>query len=162
MLLVINLRNLFYKHKTIIVTEPMEMKSKTRHHNDFSLYCVYLTSTAISSSVVVDTATEVYDMVDDQYYEVVDVHGEDVAECTDTSRISTSDGYLIPVQTDRSSEHYADHTVQTDPDCIDNTGTDIDDIVINEKDNINGSENCDFAYITDAEIVYNGEPIVMN
>ena len=109
--------------------------------------------TAILSSVVGDTATEVYDMVDDQYYEIVDVHGEDA------SRISTSDGYLIPVQTDRSSEHYADHTVQTDPDCIDNTGTDIDDVVIKEKDNINGS---DFAYITDAEIVYSGEPIVMN
>ena len=137
------------------------MKSKTRQHNIFSLYCVYLTSTAISSSVVVDTATEVYDMVDDQYYEVVEVHGEDVAECTDTSRISTSDGYLIPVQTDRSSEHYADHTVQTDPDCIDNSTTDIDDGIIKERD-INCSENCDFAYITDAEIVYNGEPIVMS
>ena len=94
-------------------------------------------------------------MVDDQYYEVVDVHGEDA------SRISTSDGYLIPVQTDRSSEHYADHTVQTDPDCIDNSTTDIADVVIKEKD-INGSENCDFAYITDAEIVYNSEPIVTN
>ena len=137
------------------------MKSKTRQHNIFSLNCVYLTSTAISSSVVVDTATEVYDMVDDQYYEVVEVHGEDVAECTDTSRISTSDGYLLPVQTDRSSEHYADHTVQTDSDCIDSFTTDIDDAIIKERD-INCNENCDFAYITDAEIVYNGEPIVMN
>ena len=72
------------------------------------------------------TASEVYDMVDDQYYEVVDKHGEDEAgyAATDASRISTSDGYLIPVQTDRSSEHYADHTVQTDPDCIDNSTTD--------------------------------------
>ena len=115
--------------------------------------------TAILSSVVGDTATEVYDMVDDQYYEIVDMHSRDNAEYTHTSRISTSDGYLLPVQTDKSSEHYADQTVQTDPDCIDNTGTDIDDVVIKEKDNINGS---DFAYITDAEIVYSGEPIVMN
>ena len=122
-----------------------------------------MTSTAISSSVASDTATEVYDMVDDQYYEIVDIHGEDEAGCTatDASRISTSDGYLIPVQTDRSSEHYADHTVQTDPYCIENSTTDIDDVVIKERD-INGSENCDFAYITDAEIVYNSEPIVMN
>ena len=122
-----------------------------------TICCVYLTSTAISSSVVVDTATEVYDMVDDQYYEIVDVHSRDNAEYTDISRILTSDGYLIPVQTDRSSEHYADHTVQTDSDCIENSTTDIDDVIIKEKD-INGSENCDFAYITDAEIVYNGEP----
>ena len=123
----------------------------------------FLTSTAISSSVAGDTASEVYDMVDDQYYEVVDVHGEDEAGCTatDASRISTSDGYLIPVQTDRSSEHYADHTVQTDSDCIENSTTDIDDVIIKERD-INCSENCDFAYITDAEIVYNGEPIVMS
>ena len=65
------------------------------------------------------------------------------------------------VQTDRSSEHYADHTVQTDSDCIENSTTDIDDVIIKERD-INCSENCDFAYITDAEIVYNGEPIVMS
>ena len=113
----------------------------------FSVYCVYLTSTAISSSVVAgDTATEVYDMVDDQYYEIVDIHGEDMAGCTatDASRISTSDGYLIPVQTDRSSEHYADHTVQTDPDCIDSSTTDID--VIKERD-INGSENILLTYM---------------
>ena len=141
----------------------MELKSKTRQHNIFSLNCVYLTSTAISSSVVVDTATEVYDMVDDQYYEIVDIHGEDEAGCTatDVSRITTSDGYLIPVQTDKSSEHYADHTVQTDPDCIENSTTDIDDVIIREKD-INDSRNCDFAYITDAEIVYNGEAIIMS
>ena len=102
-------------------------------------------------------------MVDDQYYEIVDIHGEDEAGCTatDASRISTSDGYLIPVQTDRSSEHYADHTVQTDPYCIENSTTDIADVVIKEKD-INCSENCDFAYITDAEIVYSGEPIFIN
>mgnify|MGYP001794779635 CR=1 FL=1 len=126
----------------------------------FSVYCTFLTSTAVSS-VADDTAAEVYDMVDDQYYEIVDLHGEDMAGCTatDASRISTSDGYLIPVQTDRSSEHYADHTVQTDPDCIDSSTTDID--VIKERD-INGSENCDFAYITDAEIVYNSEPIAIN
>ena len=122
-----------------------------------------MTSTAISSSVVGDAASEVYDMVDDQYYEVVEAHGEDVAECTDTSRISTSDGYLIPVQTDRSSEHYADHTVQTDPDCIENSTTGIDDVIIKERDiHVNGSENCDFAYITDVEIVYSGKPIVTN
>ena len=108
-----------------------------------------------------DTAAEVYDMVDDQYYEVVDIHSRDNAEYTDTSRITTSDGYLIPVQTDRSSEHYADHSVQTDSDCIENSTTDIDDVIIKERD-INCSENCDFAYITDAEIVYNGEPIVMS
>ena len=116
-----------------------------------------MTSTAISSSVVAgDAATEVYDMVDDQYYEIVDMHSRDKAEYTHISRMSTSDGYLIPVQTDRSSEHYADHTVQTDSDCIDNSTTDIYDAIIKERD-INGSENCDFAYITDAEIVYNGE-----
>ena len=80
---------------------------------------------------------------------------------TDVSRITTSDGYLIPVQTDKSSEHYADHTVQTDPDCIENSTTDIDDVIIREKD-INDSRNCDFAYITDAEIVYNGEAIIMS
>ena len=110
-----------------------------------------------------EAAAEVYDMVDDQYYEIVDVHGEDEVGCTatDASRITTSDGYLIPVQTDKSSEHYADHTVQTDPDCIENSTTDIDDVIIKERD-INCSENCDFAYITDAEIVYNGEPIVMS
>ena len=146
----------------LVVIKPMEMKSKTRQHI-FSIYCVYLTFKAISSSVVSDTAADVYDMVDDQYYEVVDMHGEDEAGCTatDASRITTSDGYLIPVQTDKSSEHYADHTVQTDPDCIDNSTTDIDNVNIKAKD-INGSENCDFAYITEAEIVYNGEPIVMN
>ena len=108
-----------------------------------------------------DTAAEVYDMVDDQYYEVVDMHSRDNAEYTHISRMSTSDGYLIPVQTDRSSEHYADHSVQTDSDCIENSTTDIDDVIIKERD-INCSENCDFAYITDAEIVYNGEPIVMS
>ena len=125
------------------------------------IYCVYLTSTAISSSVMGDTAAEVYDMVDDQYYEIVDMHSRDNAEYTDISRILTSDGYLIPVQTDKSSEHYADHTVQTDPDCTDNTTADIDDGIIKERD-INGSKNSDFAYITDAEIVYNGEPIAIN
>ena len=143
----------------------MEMKSKTRQHNIFRLYCVYLTSTAISSSVVVDTATEVYDMVDDQYYEIVDIHGEDITGCTatDISRISTGDGYLIPVQTDRSSEHYADHTVQTDPDCIDNSSTESDDRVIKEDDqelvrqSHEGANSRNEAYVTDAEIVDNYE-----
>ena len=121
-----------------------------------------MTSTAISPSVVGDdTAAEMYDMVDDQYYEVVDMHSRDYTEYTDASRISTSDEYLLPVQTDKFSEHYADHTIQTDPDCIDNSTTDIDDVVIKAKD-INDGENCDFAYITDAEIVYNSEPMAMN
>ena len=137
---------------------PGQWKYILKQDNVFLIiFCVYLTSTAITSSVVSDTATEVYDMVDDQYYEIVDIHSRDNAEYTDISRILTSDGYLIPVQTDRSSEHYADHTVQTDPDCTDNSTTDIAD-VIKERD-INCS---DFAYITEAEIVYNGEPIVMN
>ena len=101
-------------------------------------------------------AEDVYDMVDDQYYEVVDMHSRDNAEYTDISRISTSDGYLIPVQTDKSSDHYADHTVQADPDCKDSSTTDIDDVMIKEK-NSNGSERYEGAdssnpaYITDAE-----------
>ena len=115
----------------------------------------------MSLLVVSDTASQIYDMVDDQYYEIVDMYSRDSAEYTEISRISTNDGYLLPVQTDKSNEHYADHTVQTDPDCTDNTTTDIDDGIIKERD-INGSKNSDFAYITDAEIVYNGEPIAIN
>ena len=112
-----------------------------------------------------DTAAEVYDMVDDQYYEIVDIHGEDITGCTatDISRISTGDGYLIPVQTDRSSEHYADHTVQTDPDCIDHSSTESDDRVIKEDDpklvrqSHEGANSRNEAYVTDAEIVDNYE-----
>ena len=107
---------------------------------------------------MVDTAAEVYDMVDDQYYEVIEMCGGD--EATDASRMSTSDWYLLPVRKDKSSEHHADHTVQTDTDCMENSTSDIDGVTITEKD-INCSANCDFAYIANAEIVYNTEPIVV-
>mgnify|MGYP001796696060 FL=1 len=106
-----------------------------------------------------DTASEVYDMVDDQYYEVIEMHGGDEVEYADTSRISTSDGYLLPVQTDRSSEHYADHAVQTDPDCIENSSMESDDRVIKEDDrelvrqSHEGANSRNKAYVTDAEIV---------
>ena len=50
--------------------------------------------------------------------------------------------------------------MQTDTDCMENSTTDIDGVSITEKD-INCSANCDFAYLTYSEIVYNTEPIVV-
>ena len=77
-----------------------------------------------------------------------------------TRYIRKKKDYYYRKKKDKSSEHYADHTVQTDTDCMENSTTDIDGVTITEKD-MNCSANCDFAYITDAEIVYNTEPIVV-